>query len=75
MRENSERAGHQPRVLLRKKPGRRPVDTIRVGVSLPHAAAAWLSDEAQRRGISMTDVVRRLIDEARHDYILKAKKG
>jgi hypothetical protein len=63
---NFERAPRKPR-------GRRPVETVRIGISLAPIAADWLADEAQRRGITMTDVIRRLIDEARRDYILGRK--
>ena len=65
---NSERTPRKPR-------GRRPVGAVRVGVSLAHTAAEWLADEAERRGITMTDVIRRLIDEARRDYILGRKRN
>lgn len=76
MMVNSERTPRKHRVPLRKPPGRRPVaeESVRVGVSLRPAAAEWLNTEAERRGITMTDVIRRLIDEARRDYILRKER-
>ena len=44
-------------------------EPLRLSVSFSPEAVAWLTREADRRAISLTEIVRRIVDEARGEYI------
>ena len=49
---------------------RSTAQATRYSVSFSPNATEWLVTEATRRGIGVTEVIRRIIDEVRRDYIL-----
>jgi hypothetical protein len=44
-------------------------EMVRIHVSFPSSTAKWLYTEAEKRGITLPEVVRRVVDEARQDFI------
>jgi hypothetical protein len=43
----------------------------RISITFSADAVAWLEQEAHKRATSLADLVRRTVDEARGDYIVK----
>ena len=48
-----------------------PKKPMRVSVTFSADAVAWLERESIRRAITISEMVRRVIDETRGDYILQ----
>jgi hypothetical protein len=47
--------------------------TTRVTITLSLEAADWLNDQARQRAISMSELVRRIVDEVRGAYLIKPR--
>jgi hypothetical protein len=57
---------------MRKKKIRDPATVRRLTVSFSATAADWLDNEADKRSLSTSEMVRRLIDEIRGDRFIKS---
>jgi hypothetical protein len=49
--------------------------TTRVAVTFSADAVGWLEQEADRRAISLADLIRRLVDETRGAYLVSPLRG
>jgi len=46
-------------------------DPVKISINFSPPAARWLAQEANKRSITVTEVVRRIIDEVRQDYFVR----
>lgn len=51
----------------------KPVAT-RISVTFSVDAVAWLQAEAERRAVSLADLIRRIVDETRGSYIVVPRR-
>jgi hypothetical protein len=48
--------------------------TSRITINFSDAATQWLNQEATRRNLSISELIRRIVDELRGDFVLKDSK-
>ncbi len=47
----------------------------RLSITFSGEAMVWLEREAARRAISITEMVRRIVDETRGDFVVPRREG
>jgi predicted DNA-binding ribbon-helix-helix protein len=50
------------------------IKTARVTINFSDSAMEWLNQEATRRNLSVSELIRRIIDELRGDFVLVSSK-
>jgi hypothetical protein len=53
--------------------GKDMTKTNRITVNFSEGATEWLNQEAKRRNLSVSELIRRIVDELRGDTIIRSK--